>query len=553
MRYQLPEIDVTGQPSLSATQIAALRALVAYICGFRSQQNLFRGTQLSDNDIRSFKQGRLKFVEAPNDSRLHMFYKAVYEWFRDKEIPDPAQLYIAVVPLLDTVFPQGPSANTRERAFGQAADALYELFQVNTDAIRELAEALEGVYYLFRLGDAERRLPELVVCAVRIALRDAAGGPRLVFELRYRRRETGSSVDYINASATMPHVYGTVIPHGDNVSLAGVDEGSGNSPCLCMLYAPARGVRERAIPGMMLRKNTLGRVVSARCILVRAESGSEMIESEELDRLYVQAISRVSIRKCEEGSLADLNLNPSDELSRIRSRITNTIDNRTEYVLIDRLSRQSVEAVASQASSLRGAQGADEDEYDMARLVPPPSRERIVLSATKILGCYLNVRYSPDGQLRLSFMTIKNSTRYNNCLVFETERYNKSGARIGKGLVYRVQAKWIADGIVARHNFDFGMRRLSILHQRQRRGEEVGDMIGVRLTVSPDDKVISAHKVYCYKLVDQDFASIAREKIRNPEHAKITEEHFKEEWPDVFAQVDKELISETPHVLSIEE
>jgi hypothetical protein len=334
-----------------------------------------------------------------------------------------------------------------------------------------------------------------------------------------------------------------VIPHGDNVTLAGVDVGSANSPTVCMLYSPARGIQEGAITGMMLRKNTAGRMVALRCMLVRAGVGEEATDPNAWDRLYEEAKSKVSIRTCEEAALADLKLEPRP-FSEVLSLITNTIDNRTSFVLIDHLSRPALGAPAVLRTS--------EDEYDLARLIPPPSRERITSSSARIVGDFLNIRYSLDDQLRLSFMTVATSARYRDCLTFETIRYNKIGARIGKGLLYRVQAHWIADGIVTKHTFDFGMRRLSMLHQRQRCGKEVGDMLGVRLTVSPDDRAISAHKIYCYKLLDSDNPLAVKEKIQSPEHAKITEKRFEEEWPRVFEQVSAELISQTPRVLTID-
>ena len=550
MSYQLPEIDLNDRLDLSPEQIRALHALVAYLCGRHRQKHVFKSaTPLSDDDIRNFKHGRLRFVDAPNDVRLHALYKAVYEWFRDKEIPSDDHLYVSVIPLLDIVFPPiggagpVPGKGTREKVFGDAADALNKLFHVAPAALRELAEGLEGVYYLFRLGDGARSSPELAINAVRISLREVAGTPRLAFELRYKRRETGRSVDLGSNDGPKPSVYGAVIPHGDNVSLAGVDVGSGNSPTLCMLYSPARGIQEGAITGMMLRKNTAGRMVAARCMLVRAGIGAETTDRNAWERLFEEANSKVSIRTCEESALADLRLEPRP-FSQVLSHVTNTIDNRTSFVLIDRLSRPALGVPA--------VLGTSEDEYDLTRLIPPPSRERISSSSTKILGDFLNIRYSLDAQLRLSFMTVAVSARYRDCLTFETIRYNRIGARIGKGLLYRVQSHWIADGIVTKHTFDFGMRRLSMLHQRQRAGKEMGDMLGVRLTVSPDDRAISAHKIYCYKLSDSDNPQAVKEKLQSPEHAKITEARFREEWPRVFEQVNAELISQTPHVLTID-
>ena len=475
--YTLPIINFDLPRSLSPEQIAALRALVVYLCGLRGQKQIFQKfNSLSENDIRNFKQGRVKFGYDPSDGRLHAFDRAVYSRF-EKELADQAHIHAGVTPILQALYPDRVSQKREPlESMDRAAEALYALFDVSPDITERYAQVLVGVYDLYRRGDRQNSNPELVRNALRIAVRRTNGIPKLVFSLSYMRRDFYVSGGALGAPAT-----GVVIPHGDNVSLAGIDRGSNDSPTLCILNVPTTNRPEYYYGGVQLRKNTAKRLISARCILMRKAEAAGKSDAEQ-EQIYRKARSDASIK---EDTAEAYGLDPK-LFGMICRAINNKIDNQSSYVLIDH--------PTTVPSHSQGWQDA-----------VVPSRERRPFSPDddQKAGDFVNVRFgASDGRIRLAHMHLKKSD-IGNCFEFFTRRTHAKGVRTGQGWVYRLATTWIADGTVGAGTPDAGMRRRTILFERQRKnGVSVGDLFGLRLTASPMDNAISAHKIYCCKIID---------------------------------------------------
>ena len=280
--YNLPIINIDVPRSLDQEQISALHALVLYLSGLRGQQVIFKNAELTKDHITNFKQGRLKFDHNPDDLRLREFDKAVYKWFDQHERNERAHVHVGVVPLLRVLYPESISqARDRRSVMDHAAEALYVLFDVSSSTTLRFAHVLVGVYHLYRRGDRENSNPELVRNALRITLRNTNGVPKLVYSLSYKRRDV-----YLPGGGLSTAAVGVVIPHGDNVSLAGLDRGANDSPTLCILNVPTTTRPEKYYGGLQLRKNTAKRLISARCLLVRK---TDPLQSEEENQEYYES------------------------------------------------------------------------------------------------------------------------------------------------------------------------------------------------------------------------------------------------------------------------
>ena len=328
-------------------QLAKLRILTRYVIGCSSPQRVFptpemgpgRGRTdaqkagrnaatiaatrfcgkltLTKDQIDNFKNGeaiaKTHGLTESELERLKQIYCFVWLYWRE----EPSK-HAELSSLFDGVYNKRSQQHTNR--FQTFAEAIYAQAGISTHDLVKYQVALVGGYYLYRYGTSgDLGTPEIVRSIARVTLIQKNGYTRLRVSVCYKAGEQ-------KKLGELQTIEGVAVPHRAKLFIAGVDDGTGSSPCLMITKLPSHRVRVPQIPGVLLRLNTLEHTAATRIMLIRKTTVQEEQSSMALDKWFHGNASAAALFTMEQAK-------NDAEIVKIVDLIENNVPGHSKFML----------------------------------------------------------------------------------------------------------------------------------------------------------------------------------------------------------------------------